>query len=272
MRSTKKNPNSSGTNPPALKIGSRIRCTDDGVEGRIVWANAVAVKIRWDDGEQVSWRRDTLTTKPIEILAEGDEDQASSAAATTRSKQTDSNDPYPVEQRVASTTGHNTLPAGPTGMEPAPPELSTEALSPEATEAVVLERTPAEDTPAEKAPPAETAPQTLTPPQPAAGQADAHSIAAKPSRTRQPKAVKDGRGGRLSALDAAAKVLGETGKPMTCPELIAAMAAKGYWKSPAGKTPQATLCAAILRDIATKGRNSRFLKTQRGQFAHASVG
>ena len=29
-----------------LKIGSRVRCTDDGVTGRIVWANAVSVKIR----------------------------------------------------------------------------------------------------------------------------------------------------------------------------------------------------------------------------------
>ena len=56
------------TNLPALKIGSRIRCTEDGVEGRIVWANAVAVKIKWDDGEQVTWKRDSLATKPIEII------------------------------------------------------------------------------------------------------------------------------------------------------------------------------------------------------------
>jgi hypothetical protein len=32
---------------------------------------------------------------------------------------------------------------------------------------------------------------------------------------------------------------------MTCPELIAAMAAQGYWTSPAGKTPQATLHTAV---------------------------
>jgi hypothetical protein len=30
----------------SLKIGSRVRCTDDGVEGRIVWANGVSVKIK----------------------------------------------------------------------------------------------------------------------------------------------------------------------------------------------------------------------------------
>ena len=33
---------------------------------------------------------------------------------------------------------------------------------------------------------------------------------------------------KLSALDAAAKVLSETGQAMSCRELIAAMAAKGY--------------------------------------------
>jgi len=31
------------------------------------------VKITWDDGEQVTWRRDSLADRPIEILA-GDED------------------------------------------------------------------------------------------------------------------------------------------------------------------------------------------------------
>ena len=34
-----------------MKVGSRVRCTDDGVEGRIVWANATSVKIRWVDGD-----------------------------------------------------------------------------------------------------------------------------------------------------------------------------------------------------------------------------
>src|SRR6516225_5897958 len=57
----------------ALKIGSRVRCTDDGVEGRITWANGVSVKVRWDDGEQVTWRRDSLAERPIEILDPADE-------------------------------------------------------------------------------------------------------------------------------------------------------------------------------------------------------
>src|SRR5260370_34502367 len=71
---------------------------------------------------------------------------------------------------------------------------------------------------------------------------------------------------QMSALDAAAKVLTETGRPMSCPELIAAMAAKGYWSSPKGKTPAATLYAAMTREAATKGAAARFRKVGRGQF------
>ena len=74
---------------------------------------------------------------------------------------------------------------------------------------------------------------------------------------------------KLSALDAAAKVLAETGQAMTCAVLIEAMAAKGYWTSPGGKTPSATLYSAILKELKTKGANARFKKTDRGQFAHA---
>jgi hypothetical protein len=72
---------------------------------------------------------------------------------------------------------------------------------------------------------------------------------------------------KRSCLDAAAKLLAETGQPMTCQELIAAIAAKGYWTSPAGKTPQATLYAAIVREIRTKKEHARFRKTVPGRFA-----
>ena len=70
-----------------------------------------------------------------------------------------------------------------------------------------------------------------------------------------------------SALDAAFKVLGETAQPMTCQEMIEQMVAKGYWKSPKGRTPAATLYSAVLREIAAKGKESRFVKTERGKFA-----
>ncbi len=50
------------------------------------------------------------------------------------------------------------------------------------------------------------------------------------------------------------------------------MAAQGYWTSPAGKTPHATLYAAILREITTKGKASRFAKAERGRFLRAPKG
>jgi hypothetical protein len=52
-----------------------------------------------------------------------------------------------------------------------------------------------------------------------------------------------------------------------CPgEMIEAMAKKGYWSSPNGQTPSATLYSAILREINVKGKESRFAKTERGKF------
>jgi len=80
------------------------------------------------------------------------------------------------------------------------------------------------------------------------------------------KAKKETKAKKTSALDAAAKVLGEQGKPMNCQEMIDAMAAKGYWTSPGGKTPSATLYSAILRELKTKKSEARFRKTERGKF------
>lgn len=74
-------------------------------------------------------------------------------------------------------------------------------------------------------------------------------------------------GKRLSALEAAAKLLAGTGKPMRTGDLIVEMKAKGLWESPGGKTPAATLSAAIGREIAVKGAKSRFRKADRGLFA-----
>ena len=72
---------------------------------------------------------------------------------------------------------------------------------------------------------------------------------------------------KLSALDAAIRVLAETGQAMTCSELIAAMAAQGYWTSPRGRTPQATLYASFLRELRTRGEKARVVKTSPGKFA-----
>jgi len=77
---------------------------------------------------------------------------------------------------------------------------------------------------------------------------------------------------RVGALDAAAQVLKSAGKPMRAQELIAAMAEQNLWKSPAGKTPHATLYAAMTREERDKGGDSRFRKVDRGQFAFNAEG
>ena len=71
----------------------------------------------------------------------------------------------------------------------------------------------------------------------------------------------------MSALDAAAKVLAEAKQPMSTKEMVDAMAVRGYWKSPGGKTPAATLYSAILRECQKKGKDARFKKVDRGRFA-----
>lgn len=90
--------------------------------------------------------------------------------------------------------------------------------------------------------------------------------AAPKTRGRKAKGGEDPEDANLSAIDAAAKVLAEFRLPMNCKQLIEAMATKGYWTSPGGKTPHATLYSAILREIAAKGDDARFRKTERGHF------
>ena len=89
------------------------------------------------------------------------------------------------------------------------------------------------------------------------------------SKARKSKPASD-QPKKVSALDAAAKVLGESSEPMATKVMIEAMSAKGYWTSPGGQTPHATLYAAILREITVKGAESRFAKTDKGRFALAS--
>jgi hypothetical protein len=91
------------------------------------------------------------------------------------------------------------------------------------------------------------------------------AAAAAPATTKAKKA-KEPKAKKTSALAAAARVLEEASQPLTCPEMIEAMTAKGNWTSPGGATPAATLYSAILREIKAKGRESRFVKTDRGKF------
>ena len=83
---------------------------------------------------------------------------------------------------------------------------------------------------------------------------------------KAPKTPKAPKPKRVSALDAAAQVLAASEVPMRAKEMIAAMESKGLWTSPGGKTPEATLYAAIIREIAAKGTAARFKKHERGVF------
>jgi hypothetical protein len=62
-------------------------------------------------------------------------------------------------------------------------------------------------------------------------------------------------------------VLAESSQPMNTREMIETLAVKKLWTSPGGKTPHATLYSAILREINEKGKDARFVKTERGKFA-----
>jgi len=75
---------------------------------------------------------------------------------------------------------------------------------------------------------------------------------------------------KLSQIAAAVQVLRRARKPMSAREMVEAMEAKGLWSSPGGKTPEATLYASIIREIAKRGDEARFVKADRGRFTLAS--
>ena len=93
--------------------------------------------------------------------------------------------------------------------------------------------------------------------------------AKKAGKAKTPKAAK-----KLSGLGAAARVLAEAGKAMKAGEIVEAMTTKGYWTSPGGKTPAATIYAAIITHIAKKGTDSMFARGEvKGTFvATAAAG
>jgi hypothetical protein len=86
-------------------------------------------------------------------------------------------------------------------------------------------------------------------------------MATKKTTTRKTETKK------LSQMAAAERILASAKEPMNCKELVEAMAKKKLWSSPNGKTPEATLYAALLRHIRNKGREAKFKKVGPGQFA-----
>ena len=88
---------------------------------------------------------------------------------------------------------------------------------------------------------------------------------AKPQRGSKKKSKASRGKGKLSGLDAAAQILTKVKKPMGCKDMVEQAITQGLW-SPGGKTPHATLYAAIIREIAKKGKVARFKKVDRGRF------
>ena len=75
---------------------------------------------------------------------------------------------------------------------------------------------------------------------PATAKALKQDLPAAKAAAEATKVAKKAQAKKMSALDAAAKVLGEKGTSMTTNDLIDVMAKKGYWSSPNGATPAAT--------------------------------
>lgn len=91
---------------------------------------------------------------------------------------------------------------------------------------------------------------------------------AKPAKGKAAKPAKSSkRDGKISGLDAAAKVLAASKEPLNA-VTIAERAIAAGWKTN-GKTPHATLYAAMIREIQAKGKAARFVKKDRGLFTAA---
>jgi hypothetical protein len=98
--------------------------------------------------------------------------------------------------------------------------------------------------------------------------AEASSKEPKPKKKRTRAKTGDEGEKPMSGLDAAAKVLAEAGEPLNCKAIVERAFEAGYWRSD-GKTPWATVYSSIIREIADKGDESRFVKVERGKFALA---
>lgn len=83
-------------------------------------------------------------------------------------------------------------------------------------------------------------------------------------RKAAPKANAQKKAKRLSGLDAAVMVLKEAGKPMTAGGIVQRMLSKDLWRT-SGKTPAATIYAAMVREIQTKTTRSRFRRARNAE-------
>ncbi len=94
----------------------------------------------------------------------------------------------------------------------------------------------------------------------AATKADVKAMEATPPKERKP-----------TLLDAAVRLLRESGEALGAKDMATKIIAAGWWETK-GKTPEATLYSAIIREISGKGAESRFHKVGRGRFELTAAG
>lgn len=156
---------------------------------------------------------------------------------------------------LAKLAGQPTDHADAPGPDPTAPEVVPPADAADTAATVAHDAAPAKAAPKRgkgaKAAPKPTSPKPAMEPK------------AKKEKAPKPPKVK-----KVSCLDAAAQVLAASTTPMRATEMIEAMTAKDLWKPGAGKTPDASLYAAIVREIAAKGEAARFKKHDKGQFVY----
>lgn len=271
---------------PKLKVGTRVFDAEASLEGSITWANAASVKIRWDDGEQATLRRDALERLGITLLAEEACRPEPPPPPTKSPEQIQAIVDEMVRRYGSNLRNWGEFPrlVAEAGLQPQ--DVTDERLSaaglklhqareqlreriqtanadPASPLLIVLKGDPELDPTLAREPEAETKTEDTM----AVKQMRPKAAPAASNAAPRPRAA----GGKVSALDAAAQVLAHAGQPLSCKEMIAAMATQGLWTSPGGKTPDATLYSAILREINAKGAASRFVKAERGKFAYTGV-
>lgn len=90
--------------------------------------------------------------------------------------------------------------------------------------------------------------------------------AKKPARAAAKKSAKPAKERGMGLLEAGYRVLKGTTKPMTIGDIYQKIIDRKLWKPGKGKTPQATLSAAVIGDIAKGPRKARFKRVDCGLF------
>ena len=112
----------------------------------------------------------------------------------------------------------------------------------------------------DEAPASQAVPETAPATEPAA---------TTPKKGKKAKVDAPKTDGKMSGLDAAAKILADAKEPLDCKTIVERAFAQALWKS-YGATPAQTIYSAVLREIQKKGADSRCRKAERGKFAAVS--